>query len=446
MIETKRRPSPARVVPRLRSGDRLPVIRVQQPGPRTQQTLSAVARFEAPGINTLVGGERSLVWEEACGSNVLDPDGNLLLDFSSGFGAAAVGHRHPKVVAAVQNQAARLLHGLGDVHTHPARARLAAKLVELAPMPDAQVYFAVSGSDAIEIALKTALLATAKPGILVFDPAYHGLSLGALAATSRGLFRLPFAPHLHHHIVRLPFACPQQLVEDCLLMRELTIGAVLVEPIVGREGVIVPPSGWLRDLSEICLRKGVLLIADEIFTGFGRAGCWFVSSDEGVTPDLVCAGKALGGGLPIAAVIARRDLLAHWHTEGEALHSSTFVAHPLAMSAALAVLEIIESESLLSRATESGKRLEAGLRRKLGAEPAIREIRGKGLLWGIEVNSAALARTWSLQALSSGLIVLVGGSDGRVLELCPPLTTTTRQLDAAVEILAASYMNALVNH
>ncbi len=445
MIATKPWLSPERAVPRLRSGDQLPVIRVPQPGPLAQQTLSALANFEAPGINTLVGGEPSLVWEEACGSNVLDPDGNLLLDFSSGFGAAAVGHRHPKVVTAVHNQAARLLHGLGDVHAHPARALLAAKLVELAPMPDAQVYFAVSGSDAIEIALKTALLATAKPGILVFEPAYHGLSLGALAATSRDLFRVPFAPHLHRHIVRLPFACPRQLIEDCLL-REPTIGVVLVEPIIGREGVIVPPSGWLHGLSEVCQRKGVLLIADEIFTGFGRTGSWFVSSDEGVTPDLACAGKALGGGLPIAAVIARRDLLAHWNTGSDALHSSTFVAHPLAMSAALAVLEIIESEALLSRATESGKRLEAGLRKKLGAEPAVREIRGRGLLWGIEVESAALARRWCLQALSSGLILLVGGSDGRVLELCPPLTTTTHQLDAAVDILAASYMNALVNH
>ena len=166
---------------RLARGDLLPKILTPPPGPRAQQLSRSLARWEAPGVNTLLAGAPNVLWQEAKGANVLDVDGNRFLDLTSGFGVAAVGHRHPRVVAAVRRQSGRLLHGLGDVQAHPLRVRLADRLRRRAPVDDAQVYFAISGADAVEVAIKTALLATGRPGIIAFDPAYHGVTLGAFS-------------------------------------------------------------------------------------------------------------------------------------------------------------------------------------------------------------------------------------------------------------------------
>src|SRR5262245_57381979 len=281
----------------LERGDLLPKIVVPPPGPKARELSARLQRAEAPGVNTGAGGEPTLLWEEALGANVLDVDGNLYIDLTSGFGVAAVGHRHPRVVAAVREQAGRLLHALGDVHAHPLRVELARRLVRLAPVDEPQIFFAVSGAEAVEIALKTALAATGRPGILAFEPAYHGLTLGALAVTSREEFRAPFAAHLHRHVRRLPFGADLERIERALADGD--VGTAIVEPIVGREGVLIPPTGWLAGLSEICRREGALLIADEIFTGFGRTGRLFAVEHEAVRPDVLCCGKAMGGGLPI---------------------------------------------------------------------------------------------------------------------------------------------------
>ena len=200
---------------RLRRGDLPPRILCPPPGPLSRRLARQATHAEAPGINTVTANGKALFWQEARGANVLDVDGNRFVDLTSGFGAAAVGHRHPEVVAAVRKQAGILLHGLGDVHSHPDRPRLARQLLRLAPVDDAQVYFAVSGSDAVEIALKTTLLATGRNSILSFDPAYHGLSLGALQVTSRPEFRDPFSPHFHQNVHRLPFAHPVPSVDRC---------------------------------------------------------------------------------------------------------------------------------------------------------------------------------------------------------------------------------------
>ncbi|HSF39398.1 MAG TPA: aspartate aminotransferase family protein, partial [Thermoanaerobaculia bacterium] len=324
-------------------GDLLPRIVTPPPGPRSRALSRDLRDLEAPGVNTLPPGDgASVLWEEARGANVRDVDGNLYIDLTSGFGVAAVGHRHPRVVAAVREQAGRLLHGLGDVAAHPLRVELARRLVRIAPVDDPQVFFSISGSEAVEIALKTAVAATGRPGVVAFEPSYHGLTLGALAATSREEFRAPFAAHLHPHVHRLPYACDPGRVEDVL--RRGDVGAVILEPIVGREGVLVPPAGWLPAVAEICRRHSVLLIADEIFTGFGRTGRIFAVEHEEVRPDLLCCGKALGGGLPVAAVLGRRDLFRCWETPGEARHTATFLANPVACAAALAALDVLEEE------------------------------------------------------------------------------------------------------
>jgi len=417
-------------------GDLLPRMVTPPPGPRSRDLSLRLAVAEAPGVNTLgPGGEPSLLWEEARGANVRDVDGNVYVDLTSGFGVAAVGHAHPRVVAAVREQAGKLLHGLGDVHAHPLRVALAERLKSLAPVDDAQVFFAISGAEAVEIALKTALAATGRPGVLAFEPSYHGVTLGALAVTSRPAFRAPFAAHLHGHVHRLPFGCDPGRIAESLASGPP--GAALVEPIVGREGVLVPPPGWLAALAGLCRQAGVPLIADEIFTGFGRTGTLFAVEAEGVRPDLLCCGKALGGGLPIAAVIGRRELFRCWKTPGEALHTSTFLGNPVSCAAALAVLDVLADEGLPDRAAALAPRIAerlGGLRH----HPEVRDVRGRGLLWGVEIAFADLAKAWTAAARERGVLLLAGGPEGRVAQLVPPLTVSEAQLAAALDILDRS--------
>jgi acetylornithine/succinyldiaminopimelate/putrescine aminotransferase len=414
-------------------GDQLPRIVVPPPGPRSRELSADLRELEAPGVNTIQAGEPSILWEEARGANVRDVDGNIYIDLTAGFGVAGVGHRHPRVVEAVQQQADRLLHALGDVHAHPLRVELARRLVSLAPVDDAQVFFAISGAEAVEIALKTALGATGRPGVVAFEPSYHGMTLGALAVTSRPEFRDPFAAHLHPHVRRLPFGVDLARLDEALSTGE--VGAVIVEPIVGREGVLIPPAGWLAGLADLCRHHGALLIADEIFTGFGRTGRLFAVEHEGVRPDILCCGKALGGGLPIAAVIARRDLFRCWETPGEARHTATFLANPLACAAALAVLEILQEENLAARATRLGEDLGHRLVAWTQRFPAVEEVRGRGLLWGIQFRSAKEAKAWMLAAWSRGVLLLAGGPEGRVAQIVPPLSIWEEQLAGAMGIL-----------
>jgi 4-aminobutyrate aminotransferase-like enzyme len=442
-------------MPRL-TGDQLPRLVTPIPGPRARALAGELHAHEAPGVNTLPadfgltppvhplidppppGSPATdeyvpIAWAAARGANVVDVDDNRYLDLTAGFGVAAVGHRHPQVVAAARHQAGRLLHALGDVHAHPLRAALARRLGEHAPSDDPRVYFAVSGADAVEIALKTAQLSTGRSGVLAFEPGYHGLTLGALAVTSRPEFRQPFAGRLARRAVRrLPFGCAAERLDEAL--RAATIGAVIVEPIVGREGVLLPPPGWLAALAAACRRHGALLIADEIFTGFGRTGRWFAVEHEGVRPDLLCCGKALGGGLPIAAVVGSAERMACWRRPGEALHTATHMANPLACAAALAVLDLLEELRLPERAAELGPWVEERIA-PWRQRATVREVRGRGLLWGIELTDRETAYRWAAAALARGVIVLAGGPQGRVVQLCPPLTITRRQLGVALTLL-----------
>ncbi len=417
----------------LDSGDRLPYVRTSVPGPRARRAARRLEGAEVPGINTLVDGSTSMLWEEALGSNVLDIDGNRYVDLTAGFGVAAVGHRHPAVVSAVKRQADRLLHGLGDVYAHPARVELSERLGRLAPLREPRVYFAASGADAVEIALKTGRLYSGRPGILAFTPAYHGTTLGALQGTSRPAFRSPFAEPLDKLVHRLPHGAEPEEVRR-LLEQQPEIGTCLVEPVIGREATRWPPPGWLAALAAACREHKVVLAVDEIFTAFGRCGEWFVSAEAGIEPDLICCGKALGGGLPIAAVIGEKDVLAAWQTEGEARHTATFVAHPLACAAALATLDVIESEGLVQRAQEMGRRLGHRLE-PLKQHPVIVDVRGKALLWGVELDTPKRAPGLCRQLLERGVIALSGGATGTVVQIAPPLVVTERQLDYAADSL-----------
>ncbi len=422
-----------RTTPRLRRGDLPPRMLTPPPGPRARHLSRRLAEVEAPGINTLYGGEANILWREARGANVLDVDGNRYVDLTSGFGVAAIGHRHPRVTAALRRQSGRLLHGLGDAAGHEPRIELASLLARLVPIDDARTYFAVSGADAVEIAVKTALLATGRRGVLAFEPAYHGLTFGALAATSRPAFRDPFASHLQPFLHRLPFGCETRRLATALT--EGSYACLLVEPIVGREGILLPPAGWLEDIVSLCRRHRVLMIADEIFTGFGRTGSLFAVDHEAVRPDLLCCGKALAGGLPIGAVLGPRSLMDAWYSPGEALHTATFVAHPLACATALAALGVILEEDLPGRAGRLGQRVEARLRSWSERFRTVSEVRGRALLWGIELISKRTVAALTQRARERGILLLAGGPDGKVAQIVPPLTIGERQLEVALDIL-----------
>jgi 4-aminobutyrate aminotransferase-like enzyme len=419
---------------RLLSGNQLPKMLVDPPGPKARAFSARLAASEAPGINTLYGNEPNILWQEALGANVLDVDGNRYLDLTSGFGVAAIGHRHPAILRAIQSQGEKLLHGLGDACGYPARVELAERLVDIAPCRPARVHFAVSGADAVEIALKTALLARPRRERLIsFDPAYHGMSLGALNASSRPLFRAPFESQLAKTGVRLPFG--GDLSE---LVRQLGTGkvaAVLVEPVVGREGVLFPPDGWLAEIERHCRRTETVLIFDEIFTGFGRLGELFAFRLAGVEPDLVCCGKALGGGLPIAAVVGRQDLLDSWRSPGEALHTGTFVAHPLACAAALATLEVLASDDLVARAARLGREIAPRLQEWPERFLEVAAVRGRGLLWGIELRHAPAAQRLVQGCRRRGVLLLAGGPEGTVAQLVPSLAIAERQLMVAMNLI-----------
>jgi 4-aminobutyrate aminotransferase-like enzyme len=430
-------PAPAAEREELGAGDLPPRIRVAPPGPRSRELSRRLAAAEAPGANTLGPGDRpAIVWRAARGVNVLDVDGNRYVDLTSGFGVAAIGHRHPAVIAAFERQAGELLHGMGDVAAHPARVALAERLAALAPVEQARVHFAVSGADAVELAAKVALLATGRPRLLAFEPAYHGLSLGALAATSRPAFRAPFAAQLRSDVDRLPFGAPEATLDAYFEARGGELGAVLVEPVVGREGVRLPPAGWLARLAGRARRAGALLIADEIFTGFGRTGRLFAVEHEGVRPDLLCCGKALAGGLPIGAVVGRAPLFEALRTGGEALHTGTFLAHPLACAAALATLEVLESERLIERAAALGERLAGALAPPVRAAGAA--LAGRGALWGIDLGAPARAAACLAELAARGVLALGGGAHGGVVELAPPLGLAGAPLESALGALEAA--------
>jgi 4-aminobutyrate aminotransferase-like enzyme len=409
------------------------------PGPRSRELAQRLMQCEAPGV-TYIADDFPVFWERAQGALVVDVDGNRYLDLTSAFGVASGGHTDPVVSAAIAEQAGRLIHGMGDVHPTEVRVRLLEVLARLAPGDLAMSYLSTSGADAVEFALKTAYLATGKPRVIAYDGAYHGLSLGALEVVGIEKFRAPFAPLVAQRATLLPYPGAADDCEAALdalasaLAHDPQAGAVILEPIQGRGGVIVPPAGFLRGVRALCDARGVLLILDEIYTGFGRTGTTFACEAEGVVPDLLCVGKGLGGGLPLAATIGSARVMGAWpKTDGEALHTATFMGNPLACVAALANLEQIEGRDLAARARNDGPALGArleGLRRFCH----VSDVRGRGFLWAVEFPRAQTAQAVVVAALQRGLILLQSGPTGTSVTLAPPLTIGEEQLARALTL------------
>lgn len=447
------------------SGTALPRIVVPPPGPRSRAlAIEAAARETAPAVGIVDGG-KPIAWAAARGANVVDVDGNVYVDLTGGFGAALVGHRNPRVVRAIERQSRRLVHALGDAAPHPERVALAAELSARGPIRGGRVYFAGSGAEAVDLALKTAHLATGRPGVVAFEGGYHGTSLGALRATARPAFRAPFEDALAPATLRVPFADPYRpayrvsgsSVGRVCLEAALTridawtsdlskprLGAVIVEPVQGREGVVVPPRGWLAALGRAARERGLVVVADEVLTGGGRTGTLWASGP--LEPDLVLIGKGIGGGMPLAALVGRREVMAAWEGEGEARHTTTFLAHPLAVVAARAALAEIRARDLPRRARAIGRLLRAGLDRMREEHEAVGDARGAGALWGIDLVAdratrapdTARARAVAQGLAARGYLALAGGTNGNVIALTPPLTITDRQIAGFLAALDAA--------
>jgi len=412
-----------------------PVLATAVPGPRSRALAKRLGAVESRNV-ICVDPEPPIFWERASGSNVWDVDGNRFVDLTAAFGVSNAGHAHPRISQAVAEQAKRLMHGLGDVHPSPVRLELLEALVRHYPggVP-ARAILGSSGSDAVEMALETALLATGAAGVVAFEGAYHGVSLGARDVTWRPIFREPFAARLPGLTAFARFGEAQDVrraARDC----GARVGAVLVEPIQGRGGERIPPDGFLSELREICDAEGWLLIADEVYTGFGRTGRWFACDHEGVIPDLLCVAKGLASGMPISACLGRAETMDAWPTsDGEALRTQTFLGHPPSCAAALASIAVLEDEKLVEHAADLGTIALARLRERCAGRPEIRDVRGRGLLLAVEVDTAERADRTCARALASGLIVLPSGDDGRVISICPPLCIDRSLLELAIDLL-----------
>ena len=440
----------------------------------TRQTLDLLRDYESRNVLfTEPDGSWPIVWERAKGVHVWDAEGKKYLDLTAAFGVATAGHANRAVVRAGQKQMATLLHAMGDVHPHALKAQLARELSRITferwtaksnrqsaigNRQSGKVIFNNSGFEAVEAALKTAMLATGKRGVIAFEGAYHGLGYGALNATHREHFRAPFRSQLREFGNFLPFPVAADVSRrtssgetTAESLRRLTsaatkifhrekIGAILVEPIQARGGINIPPPEFIPLLRKLCDQHGALLILDEIYTGFGRTGKWFACEHSGVIPDLICLGKALTGGFPLSACVGRADVMdAAWPaSQGEAIHTSTYLGHPVGCAMALAQIAEIKRLKLCERSAKLGTRLLKKLSILHPPSSILIRARSIGLMAGLELlnpdGSPATAESLRVikAMLHRGYILLPEGEHGNIISFTPPLTITEAQLTRMV--------------
>lgn len=430
-------------------GDALPAVDAPVPAAEGRAWVERLAASECPALTTrrkrreeLTGASHDpIVWVEALGSNVWDADGNRYVDLTAGFGVALIGHRHPAVVAAVKKQSERLLHALGDMYPSDLKIALLERLCAVAPWSKARAMLSLSGADAVTAALKTAVMATGKSGVVAFEGSYHGLTYGPLAVSSYAeRFRAPFREQLQRNVcfARWPHQDSDVTATLDSLPKDWSgIGAVIVEPVQGRAGVRLPPPGFLGALERVSRDRGALLIVDEIFTGLGRCGAWWRTTDEGASPDLICIGKALGGGLPISACIGKEEVMEAWGTpDAEAIHTGTFYGDPLGCAAALASLEVIGAPGWLEAVGAQGDALAHSLR--AAAIDGIVDVRHAGMMIGLQLDGARRALSVTRSLLERGYLVLPAGIEADVIQLAPPVTLSAAQEAGFLSALADS--------
>ena len=399
------------------------------------------------------------------GSWLITPDGDRYLDYSSGIGVTNTGHAHPRVVAAVQAQAAKLLHGQQNIVYHEPGLRLHERLAGLLPGGPWGAFLSNSGAEAVEAAVKLARVATGRPVIISFRGGFHGRTAQTMAlTTAKDVYRAAFEPlpgSIYHtkfpycyraaagaHAPDASCSCDWEAELDLLFHQIIypsRVAAIIVEPVQGEGGYIVPPPTFLPRLREITRQHGILLIADEVQTGFGRTGELFAVQHWGVEPDILVMAKGIASGMPLSGIVARKDILDAF---APGTHGGTYGGNIVSCAAALATLDVIEDEDLVANARARGKQFVGGLRELQADHPVIGDVRGLGCMIAMELvkpdvedgrtPDADLTKRVIAGALERKLIVLSAGSYGNVSRIIPPLVTTSDEVDQALTILEDS--------
>lgn len=378
-----------------------------------------------------VRGEGSWIW---------DADGKRYLDFASGIAANSTGHCHPEVVEAIREQAGNLIHT--SVVTHNTlNIQLAERIGKLCPFfNEPQVFFGNSGAEAVDGALKLARRVTGQSGVMAFQGGFHGRTVAATSlTTAKGKFRNGYSPFLPY-VFHAPYNGCLDTVDEILSAGPprfpYRIGAIIVEPVLGEGGYVIPDRDWLQALRNRCDGVNRLLIFDEVQTGIGRTGQWFAAETFGVTPDVILFAKGIASGLPLGGIIAPRHIMEQWQT---GTHGSTFGGNPVSCAAALATIDVVEP--LLPRVRENGGRILETLKTNWGASLG---VRGVGYMIGIELSNSETARRVQAQCLSRGLIILLCGPEDRVIRLIPPLTATDADFELGLEILEWALISGIL--
>jgi 4-aminobutyrate aminotransferase/(S)-3-amino-2-methylpropionate transaminase len=435
----------------------LPSIKTAIPGPQSLALEAERHEYVANGLYSY----HHIVPLRGEGAMLEDVDGNHFLDFAGGIGAMNVGHSHPAVVAAIQRQAAHFTHTCAHVAMPDVYITLAKRLAEITPGSFAKkVFFANSGAEGVENAIKIARYATGRPTVISFENSFHGRTLLTMSLTGKARpYRAGFGP-LAPEIVRLPYPYPYRTQGDArtyaldALERAFAtqaeperVAAIVIEPVQGEGGFVVPPEGFLSDLRGITAAHGIVLIADEVQTGFGRTGKMWACNWEGLEPDLLVSAKSLGAGLPLAAVIGKTEIMDAVHPGGL---GGTYGGNPVACAAALAVLEVFEQENLVEKGAELGwtatQRMQAWQERF----PIIGEVRGLGAMVAMELvrdratKEPASTETSAIlnRCRDKGLLLIKAGLYDNIIRLLMPLVTTQEQLNAGLDILEAALAEA----
>ncbi len=402
-----------------------------------------------------------IVVERGEGCYLYDLDGTAYMDFTCGIGVTNTGHCHPRVVEAIRKQAGLLLHGQVNIVYHKPLLELVSELREVVPAALDGYFFSNSGAEAVEGAMKLARHATGRTNIIVFQGSFHGRTVGTMSlTTSKTIYRVGYQPLMPGVFVApFPYAyrfgwdeettsrwCLDEL--EFLLLTQTApqeTAAILIEPVLGEGGYVVPPASFLKGLREICDRHGILLIADEVQSGFGRTGRWFAHEHFGVTPDIMTVAKGIASGMPLSGVFSRLDLMKKWIPGS---HGGTYGGNAVAVAAAVATVQALREEKLVENAHERGQQLMAGLRKLQMKYPVIGDVRGLGLMVGTEFRTPDgkpdknTAKAIAHDCLDEKLLLLTCGPWDNTIRWIPPLVVTKEQIDQALAIFARAVEKA----
>jgi 4-aminobutyrate aminotransferase len=414
-------------------------------------------------ISPVLGRYFTRTWSHGEGHRLFDTDGRAYLDFANGIAVSALGHHHPAVTAAIHAQVDRLIAPISAIGFAEPVSRLAEMLAATFPAPLDTVFFLNSGSEAVEAALKMARRVTGRPGIVAFRGGFHGRTFGAVSVTSSNPnYRAGYEPLLPG-VQLLPFpdvyrgfdGDETRATRECLAALEAlgatvppsSLAAMLIEPVQGEGGYRPAPVAFLRGLREFCGRHGILLIADEVQSGFGRTGRMWAFEHAGIVPDIVCLAKAIANGLPLSAIVSSRALQERW---GKSAHGSTFGGNPVSCAAGVAVLQTIHGQNLVANAAERGAQLTAGLRRLMAEDPGIGNVRGPGLMVGTafvrdretrEPDGERVERVIQ-RAADLGLLLLSCGVEHDIVRWIPPLDVSEAEIGEALDIFFEALQSA----